>query len=98
MPRQQFRASFELRRVLVFLGTQVGKVFANIVPVFRGNMMPHRADFLNGLIGCIHVQIAPNNSGGVTKSGVFNPSMALIRRIWPNLLAFARCRQFHVTT
>ena len=39
----------------------------------------------------------PSNSRGVTKAGTKSPSIVLTLRIWPNLFAFARCRQFQVT-
>src|ERR1035437_10023080 len=94
---EQFLAAFQLRRVLLFLGAQAGEIFRDVVAVLRGDAMPHRPDFLDGLVCCVHVSMSPSNSGGVTSSGVFNPSRVLIRRMWPNLLAFARCRQFQVT-
>ena len=94
---QQLLAAFELCGVLFFLGAQTGKVFGNVVAVFRRNAVAHGADFFDGLVGCVHIQMSPSNSGGVTKSGVFKPSRVLTRRMWPNLFAFARCLQFHVT-
>jgi hypothetical protein len=57
------------------------KIFRDVVAIFRGDAMPHRPDFLDGLVCCVHVSMSPGNSGGVTSSGVFNPIMVLIRRI-----------------
>ena len=34
---------------------------------------------------------------GVASVGTQSPSMELRRRMWPNLFALARCRQFQVT-
>nr|VFK01973.1 MAG: hypothetical protein BECKH772A_GA0070896_102486 [Candidatus Kentron sp. H] len=40
---------------------------------------------------------SPSSSRGVTRAGTNRPSKVLIRRMWPNLLALAKWRQFQVT-
>jgi hypothetical protein len=56
-PGEQFLAALELRRVLRFLRAQAGEIFRDVVAVFRGDAMPHRPDFLDGLVCCVHVSI-----------------------------------------
>src|SRR5918992_2138741 len=41
--------------------------------------------------------LPPSNSKGVTSIGTKSPSIMFTRRICPNLFAFARCWQFHIT-
>lgn len=60
-----------------------------------GYLMSDFANFVNGRIG-FH-GVSPRSSSGVTRDGTYRPRRVLTRRIWPNLLAFAKCRQFHVT-
>nr|VFK49836.1 MAG: hypothetical protein BECKSD772E_GA0070983_12521 [Candidatus Kentron sp. SD] len=40
---------------------------------------------------------SPSSSRGVTRAGTNRPNRVLILRMWPNLLAFAKWRQFQVT-
>src|SRR5260370_6311865 len=40
---------------------------------------------------------SPSSSRGVTKAGTNKPRIPLTRRMWANLLALAKCRQFHVS-
>jgi hypothetical protein len=67
-PGEQFLAAPELRRVLRFLRAQAGEMFRDVVAVFRGDAMPHRPDFLDGLVCCVHISMSPSNSGGVTRT------------------------------
>jgi hypothetical protein len=95
--RKDMLASLELRQMLAFLLMQVGKVFGDVVLKLGGNAMTHFANLFDGFVGGIHGQDSQSNSGGVTKSGDFRPSFRLMSRMWPNLFALARWRQFHVT-
>lgn len=53
------------------------------------------ANFLYCLV--FHLYLSTNSCSGVTSSGVSSPSLLLISRIWANLLALAKCRQFQVS-
>src|SRR5947209_13144851 len=62
-----------------------------------GNAVPRVAHSFDGWIVLRHDSVSPSSSRGVTKDGTNSPRIPLTRRMWANLLAFARCRQFHVS-
>lgn len=80
--------------LLLQLGV-IGDQARRVVVKSSRDAMPHLEDFVDWWIA-LH-GLPPSSSNGVTIDGTKRPSMVLMRRMWPNLLALARCSQFHVT-
>jgi hypothetical protein len=71
--------------------------FSWIVTELCRNPVPRIAHRFDGWIVFHDDSVSPSNSRGVTNNGTNSPKIPLIRRMWANLLAFARCLQFHVS-
>jgi len=56
-----------------------------------GDFAAYTSDFFKNWWCCHGPAFSPSNSIGVTRSGTYNPSIPFIRRICPNLFAFAKC-------
>ena len=68
--------------------------FFRVIVTFGGYRFSAAPDSFQNVI--IHGCSSMHNSMGVTRAGTNNPMRAFIMRICSNLLAFARCLQFHV--
>ncbi len=62
------------------------------------NPVSRLAHGINGWVFFFHGDsFSPSSSKGVTNVGTNSPRIPLTRRMWANLLALAKCWQFHVS-
>src|SRR5437773_885779 len=71
--------------------------FPRVVTDHFRNAAPRVAHRLDSRIILPHGSVSPSSSMGVTIDGTNKPRIPLTLRMWANLLAFARWRQFHVS-
>ena len=77
-----------VRELFLILHVELAKTL-QVIPVLVGDFRAGVASsFETGV--WLHVGSSSNSSSGVTRLGTKSPSRVFTRRMWPNLLAFAR--------
>ena len=76
--------SFQCRFLLAVILAELGRIEIELL----GDIATNRPNFFHFQLYGFHL-FSETNSKGVTSSGVGKPSMPLIRRMWPILLALA---------
>lgn len=83
--------------MFLFLFAKESAELSDVVAEFGGEFHARPTDFFDERVS-MRFHVSPFMScSGVIKSGVSTLRRRFTRLMWPSLLAFARCSQFHVS-